>query len=281
MNAIDDTTNRLTTDNDAEQEVLASLIEPKTVKELSDITNRSPRGVQRIIKTLQERGKARKLSKNERRVSYSGWHPNERIYPLKFWDQHRTDQRIPVYIMIGEVKDVRAEVDDMLKKVTPKNILLILSIIYGRYRWLRPDYSHAEIFEKLLEIYAKVHDDLILSSILDQTGALRGNNNSELLKALDHTLRGDSPEVQLVYLYIREALSKPDNDGVDKVLDSLSKLDQKEVESAVAKFHNLVERGGFSSYFNTRKTKIIDAALKLLEKGIPESIVDQLLDQPS
>lgn len=267
---------QLKTDNDAKQAVLISLIIPKTAKEIEKETGMKTRTVQRVLKMLQNKGKIRTLRKAERRLR--DWHPDRSVYAEDYWEEHKTDLRIPVYVSkINDPIEIRANIDNKMANIKSDSSKVLINIILGKYERLNPYYSDNEKLEKLSAILSKQHDEALLSNILDLCEKTRGSNPSDILGKLDKQL-GRDVNGRLVYLFIKEALSEVQSKEIDEIINSFEELEKEDLKPAIGTLHNLVYRGGFSSYLKTNRTTIMDIALKLAEKGIETEVIDELLN---
>lgn len=264
------------TDNDVKREILVSLTIPRTAKELEKIAGMKTRTVQRILKVLQNKGEVRRMSKAERRRA--NWYPDPSVYSQEEWKEHKTDLRIPVYISkINDPGEIRANIDEKIKDVKPENSKILVDIILGRYERFNPYYSDIEKLEKLSEIWSKYYDETLLSAILDLCEKVRGGNASDIVEKLNKRYTNDVSG-RLLYLFIKEAISGVQLEEIDNVINSLEKLEKEKLKLAIGTLHNLVYRGGFSSYLKTHRKTIMDLALKLGERGIETEVIDELLN---
>ncbi|MEM0134061.1 MAG: hypothetical protein QXU18_02370 [Thermoplasmatales archaeon] len=254
------------------------------MRELAAISEKSPREVQRVIKSLQNEGRIRKLSKSERRISFSGWHPDEKIYRPDFWHNHTTDLRISVYIIAGDAKEIRAEVDEMLKSVGLETSRLLTDIIMGKYMQIDPLHSDAEKLEKLSRILPiDMKNEYVKDQILDLCEKFRGHPVEDdmmepVLKSTKMRLNSKGLIGRFVYLFIKEAFSKVDIGEIRKMFELIREINESELHELLPWFEYMVRREGFSNFLNSNRTAIMETAFRLTEREIPKGLVDQLLE---
>ena len=276
MSKINDKEKVLTQYNDSKNDIIMSLNEPKTVKELTIITGLSAREIHRIIRGLIEQGRVRELSKSERKNL--DWQPDTRAYSQEHWDMHRTDRRIPIYQISGTPEDVRNRINEyLMKTLSERTCSFVFDLINGRYKSLDPIYPLSTKLEKLFILFQKCSQynitERIENSILDVCEDIRKAGQT---LELDIPLHDSDIQSKLVLLYIQEALGKKPKD-LDSTILSIKDLDAREVKNAVGTLHNLIVRGGFSDVRKHRKI-VMDLVFELTEKGIAREILDELID---
>ena len=276
MNEKNDERQKLTQESDKGNIIFMSLNKPKTVKEIALITGLSAREIQRIMKRLIEQGKVRELTKTER--YRMDWRPDTGVYSENYWDKHRTDRRIPVYIRNDSSDQVRKRIDEYLTRNLGEGTCgLVLDLINGRYKPLDPMYFPHERLEKLFALFQKCRQysiaQRIENSILNVCESIRGRN--EALE-LDIPFQPDDIQSKLIVLFIREAIGKG-SDGLDETVRSIKDLSDSEINNAVGTLHNLIVRGGFS---DLRKNKeiITDLVFDLTDRGIDREILEGLIE---
>ena len=276
MNEKNDERQKLTQESDKGNIIFMSLNKPKTVKEIALITGLSAREIQRIMKRLIEQGKVRELTKTER--YRMDWRPDTGVYSENYWDKHRTDRRIPVYVRNDSSDKVRKRIDEYLTRNLGEGTCgLVLDLINGRYKPLDPMYSPQERLEKLFALFQKCRQcsiaQRIENSILNVCESIRGRN--EALE-LDIPFQPDDIQSKLIVLFINEAIGKG-SDGLDETVRSIKDLSDSEINNAVGTLHNLIVRGGFS-YLRTHHEIITDLVFDLTERGINRGILEELIE---
>jgi len=122
--------------------VLMSLVQPKTVRQISQETAISIRAVQRRIKMFMENKMIRELSKAERWKKFGGGYPS-------------TDMRTPVYIatLPSGVEMIRKIIDSKIKEMgTIGERDYVLSLIGGAHKAFTPNFSPSEKVGYILDI---------------------------------------------------------------------------------------------------------------------------------
>ena len=276
MSEINDTTEGLTQESDTKKTILMSLNEPKTVKEIALSTGLSVREIQRILKGLIEQGKVRELTKTER--YRMDWHPDTTAYSLEYWERHRTDRRIPVYVRNDSSEQVRKRIDEYLTRNIGEGACgLVLNLINGRYKPLDPMYIPQERLEKLFALFQKCRQysigSMIENSILNVCESIRGRNEAV---ELDIPFQSDDIQSKLIVLFIKEAIGKG-TEGLEDTVRSIKDLDEREINNAVGTLHNLIARGGFSD-LRKKKDIITDLAFDLTERGIDLKNFEELIE---
>ncbi len=259
------------------------MITPKTAKDLFiDLKSKgislSLREIQRILRKLDEHHEVRKLDKAERwRID---WHPDERAYPRDYWDNHKTDRRIPVYVLKESLEGIRNKVEGLLEKELSDNTCgLLFDVIRGRYRPINPKYSAYEKLEKLSKLFEKCTQfkmaHSIENSILDVCESLR-RSSDKLEDAYKIPFQGDDIQSKLLHLYAEEVIIGK-ADKLMETIQSIKNRNAEEIKNATEVLHSLIVRGGFSE-LRKHKEDIMDLAFELTERGIDKDIIDGLLD---
>jgi len=123
--------------------ILVSLVQPKTVRQISQETAISIRAVQRRIKMFMENKMIRELSKAERRKKFG------RVVDPS------TDMRTPVYIatLPSGVEMIRKIIDSKIKEMgTIGERDYVLSLIGGAHKAFTPNFSPSEKVGYILDI---------------------------------------------------------------------------------------------------------------------------------
>lgn len=306
MSNNNDTIENLTTKNVTEQRILLSLIGPKTARELSIQLDMNMRKVQRYLKDLKNRGKIREMRKAERRKL--DWAPDPKAYPAQHWKEHRTDLRIPVYILESDPTEVRKKIDELLGEkdysVNLQTCLFLLDLLNGKYENYNPQYSDLDKLSKMIDLFQRcqiftneyivqnsVHIsatlfDRFISEIISLCDRLRESNLASEYEEKISTITGklnDKVDTQFVGLFISDALASKTCEDIEgrlkKSLVSLEDIkDESELKKAIDTLHRLILMGGFPNHRKTIRETILEVAMDLSNRGVNNSLIDELLN---